>query len=78
MDRHQLVFNCGLDLVDIHLVAALHLLADNRGNSGAIIGIIDFRCLAARRIASLMRSDLNGTLQPSRFITCGVMIAPYF
>ena len=34
--------------------------------------------LAARRIASLMRSDLNGTLQPSRFITCGVMIAPYF
>ncbi len=43
---HQLVFNCGLDLIDIHLVAALHLLADNRSNSGAINGIIDFRCFS--------------------------------
>jgi hypothetical protein len=28
-------------------------------------------------MASWMRSDLNGTLQPSRFITCGVMITPF-
>ena len=44
--RHQLVFNRGLDLVDIHLAAFMHLAANDFCDGGAVICVIDSRCFS--------------------------------
>ena len=43
---HQLVFHRGLDLVDVDLGAALHLLANDFCDGGAIVCVIDSRCFS--------------------------------
>ncbi len=43
---HQLVFHGGLDVVDIDLRAALHLLANDFCDGGAIVCVIDSRCFS--------------------------------
>ncbi len=43
--RHQLVFYRRLDLVDIHFPTMLHLTADDICDGGAIVCVIDSRCL---------------------------------
>ncbi|MNY52844.1 hypothetical protein D3C86_1885540 [compost metagenome] len=44
--RHQLVFDRRLDLIDIHLTALIHLLADDFCDGGAVICVIDSRCFS--------------------------------
>ena len=43
---HQLVFYRSLDLVDVDLGAALHLLANDFCDGGAIVCVIDSRCFS--------------------------------
>ena len=43
--RHQLVFHRRLDLVNVHFTTVLHLAADDFRDGGAIVCVIDSRCL---------------------------------